>query len=841
VKATTASKRRQNGFDGAKNTSRSPSRPYRCSVRGELRVHLGAAHGVGTTFAMLDEARRRQGRGAKVVVAAVDARGRAPLADLAAGLPRVASRPYGDDIDVELVLAAAPDVVVVDQLAHVNANGTQRWQDVERLLDDGMDVLTTLNVSEIESLRDVTGRILGQPPAVTVPDAFVDGAQVELVDMTPQALQRRLAHGTLVAANQLDAAAANQFRLENLSALRELTLRWMADHVELGAGPGVELVAVALSGAPASAIVVRRAAQLADRLHGHLVGIHVRASGRRAAPVVDPGSTIDGRTSDGLADQRVHLEELGGTYREVAGSDIAEALVRTAVAAGATQLVLGASAGRRSLVNDVLTQAGSSLDVHVIGGVDRPRAIPRGRPVGLARRRVMAGWILAGVGLPIMTAVLVAERGHIDLSSGVLSELLVVLAVAAVGGAVPAVAAAVAATALLNWYLIPPLHHWRIAAFDDVLALSVFLIVASVVGSYVASAARRSAEAARARAEAATLAGLAASSVSDDPLPALVEQLRDAFDLTAAAVRFDGKLEAVAGTPDPLAPPPLRLALADGGELILHGRTLTGEDQSVLRAFTDHLQAALRARQLQRDASSAHALAEADELKNALLSAVSHDLRTPLATIKASISSLLQEDVEWDDRAVRTFLLSVDEETDRLAALVANILDMGRLRVGALQMLVRPVGIDEVVSSAVHSLGPAAQSVEVAVPETLPHLQVDAALLERALANVIANAVHFGGGDGEPDGCRGGAVRVEAALVGPCIHVRVVDRGPGIRPADRERIFQPFQQLGDRRSSGVGLGLAVARGFVEAMGGELTAEDTPGGGATMVVRLPVEE
>ncbi|MEA3019726.1 MAG: two-component system, OmpR family, sensor histidine kinase KdpD [Actinomycetota bacterium] len=787
------------------------------AVRGELRVHLGAAPGVGKTFAMLDEARRRHGRGARVVVASVDTQGRAPLAAMLTDLSVVPYRIDSDDIDVGAVLAAAPEVVIVDRLAHANRDGSPRWRDVETILESGCDVIATLNVSEIESLRDVSTEVLGAPAPATVPDSFLGiSCQIELADMTPQALQRRLAHGTILQPDELDPVLANQFRLENLVALRQLALRWLADRVDTDAPSARECVAVALSGSPASEVVVRRAAQLAARLHAPLLGIHVRA---RRAGAVD------------LSDQRALVESLGGSYREVVGDDIADALVRTALASGATQIVLGSPGTRRSLVSQVVADA-AGLDVHVIGSSTATTPpIPARLPGALSRRRVAGGWVLAVAGLPAVTAVLVAARAHVDVSSALLVELLVVIAVAALGGATPALAAAVGASALVNWYLTPPYHRWRIAAFEDVLALAVFLIVGSVVGTFVATAARRSAEASRARAEAATLAGLAAFSVEDDPLGALVERLRAAFGLRGVAVLQDGHHEAVAGNVEHDDATTVRLPLGDDGELVLTGRVLTSEDQSVLHAFTDHLQGALRARGFQRAAMEAHALAEADELRNALLTAVSHDLRTPLASIKASISGLLQQDVEWPADAVRSFLVSVDEETDRLDSLVGNLLDMSRLRTGALQMLLSDVGPDEIVSAALNSLGPLADHVVVDVAESLPRVSVDPALLERALANVIGNAVQATGDASQ--------VRVEAGTVGALLHIRVVDRGPGIARGDRERVFQPFQRLGDRTSNGVGLGLAVARGFVEAMHGDLTVEDTPGGGATMVVRLPV--
>jgi two-component system sensor histidine kinase KdpD len=275
------------------------------------------------------------------------------------------------------------------------------------------------------------------------------------------------------------------------------------------------------------------------------------------------------------------------------------------------------------------------------------------------------------------------------------------------------------------------------------------------------------------------------------------------------------------------------LSLGDDTVLALVGPRLPAEDRHLLSAFTAQLGAALTRRRLQEGAAQAARLARADELRAALLAAVSHDLRTPLASIKACVTSLLQDDVDWPPEAVTEFLATIDEETDRLTALVSNLLDMSRLQAGALSLHRRPVGVEEIVPAALSSLGDRARGdvVEVGVAETLPRVEADPALLERVLANLIDNALAW-----SPPGT---PVRVEAGGVPGAVHVRVVDRGPGIPAAERDRVFLPFQRLGDRSSgAGVGLGLAVARGFTVAMGGELIVEDTPGGGTTMVVVLP---
>ena len=364
-----------------------------------------------------------------------------------------------------------------------------------------------------------------------------------------------------------------------------------------------------------------------------------------------------------------------------------------------------------------------------------------------------------------------------------------------------------------------------------------------IVSALVSTAARRRADATRATAEAEALARAVGGLVTEeDPLAGTLDRLRSTFSLEGVAVLVHGpdegtwELRAGAGSPVPEAPTGdgRSIPLAAGAFLVLEGPSLQEEDLRVLNAFAAQLSAALERQALAQEAAEAGALAHTDQLRTALLRAVSHDLRTPLASIKASATSLLQDDVDWTAEAQREFLLTIDEEADRLDALVGNLLDMSRLETGALDLVVRPVGLEEVVAAALASLGAAAHAVEVDVPETLPRVSADPALLERAVANVVGNAVAAS----PPDR----PVRVQAGAVGDAVDLRVVDRGPGVPPDLRQVMFLPFQRLGDQpNGNGVGLGLAVAHGFLDAMGGSLDAEDTPGGGLTMVLSLPVAQ
>jgi two-component system sensor histidine kinase KdpD len=831
------------------------------SGRGELRIYFGAAPGVGKTYAMLNEGWRRKARGTDVVVGFVETYGRentaAQLRDLEV-VPRRHLEYRGaafEEMDVEAILRRRPEVVLVDELAHTNVPGSRhekRWADVEELLEAGITVISTVNVQHLESLNDVVERITGIRQRDTIPDAVVRQAeQVELVDMTPEALRRRLAHGNVYAPEKIDAALANYFRPGNLAALRELALLWVADQVDVGLEQyrerhGItdlwetrERVVVAVTGAPDTEALIRRAARIARRARGDLLGVYVRSD----EGLLDPPTAA-------LAEHRRLLEELGGEIHEVAGGDVAAALVDFAKAENATQLVLGSSRRSRwaeltrgSVINRVVRLSGS-IDVQVIshepqrGPGPSPSRHRRRRLSPLPPRRHALGWLLAAGGVPLLTVALANLRASVALPTVLVLFMALVVTTAAVGGRPPAVLAAVGGFLSANWYFTPPYHRWTIAEGEHALALAVFLGVAGLVSHFVDAAAHRSLDAARARAEAQTLATLAATTTEDDPLPSLLGHLRDAFRLEAAAVlcRGDGTwvVEVTSGDPAPRRPEDADVVedLPPDAVLAVVGDGFAAADRPLLKAFAAQLATARERRRLRAEARRAQQLAEANELRSALLQAVSHDLRTPLASIKASVSSLCQVDVSWSAEETEEFLGTITEETDRLITLVTNLLDMSRIQAGVLQPSLETLGLEEVVPAAVASLGRRAEVVDVDLDETLPPVRADAALLERALANLIDNAVRF-----TPPGRR---VRVEAGAFSGRLDVRVVDQGPGIPRSDRERVFQPFQRRGDHHAGGgVGLGLAVARGFANAMGAIIEIDDTPGGGATVVISLPV--
>ncbi len=820
-------------------------------ARGELRIFLGAAPGVGKTYTMLEEAHRRAERGTDVVVALVETHGRkhtqAMIADLEV-VPRLSVEYRGaefTEMDLDAVLARRPELAVVDEFAHTNvpvSRHAKRWQDVGVLLDAGIDVLTTVNVQHLESLNDVVAQITGVEQRETVPDAVVRAAeQVELVDMTPEALRRRMAHGNIYQPEKIDAALGNYFRTGNLTALRELALLWLADKVEEQLGryraehrisatwETRERVVVALTGGREGDTLIRRAARIAARDKGaDLMAVHVTRNDGLAG--ADPAV---------LARQRVLVESLGGTYHQVVGADVPRALLDFAGAVNATQIVLGASSRGKLAqlfsagVGVTTTALSGSIDVHLVTHERAAQGLRRRRlPAALSRRRRTAGLLTALLGLPALTALL--EVGpSLSLTNDILLFLVAVIGVALIGGLWPALLAAVAGSLLLNWFFTPPVGRFTIAAVDNLLALAIFVVVALAVSWVVDTAARKTRQATAAAADAQTLATVAGSVLRGErPLIALLERLRETFTLDSVTLLDHGAVAAHVGEACTVArDADVEVKVDDTTTMLLCGHPLEASDRRIVEAFAAQATVALRQERLAAEAAAARPLAEADRMRTALLAAVSHDLRTPLAAAKAAVASLRSEEVEFGQEDREELLATADESLDRLVRLVTNLLDMSRLQAGALGVHAVDLGAEDAVPRALDELGPDGHEVAVHIPDDLPPVHADPGLLEQILINLVANALRHSPA--------GRAPAVTASTHGGTIELRVIDHGPGI-PEDRwDDVFLPFQRLGDHDNhTGVGLGLALSRGLTEAMGGTLVPEHTPGGGLTMILTLP---
>jgi two-component system, OmpR family, sensor histidine kinase KdpD len=475
-----------------------------------------------------------------------------------------------------------------------------------------------------------------------------------------------------------------------------------------------------------------------------------------------------------------------------------------------------------------------TVDAH---GAGLSQASEPGQPsepsrAGLGRRRQVAGVLLAVAGLPLLTLLLAAARPHLDLANDLLVYLVAVVAIAIVGGFGPALFAALAASLLLNWYFTKPLHTLTIAEPRNLLALLLFVTVAVTVSSVVHLAARRQVQAARSAGEAASLLELAQTVLGGADTPAAVlGHLTSTWGgraELAEQVRQHWVSVAVSGTaPEDAAS--TRVPVSDSVALIVSGQSRPITPR-LLHGFAAQAGAALDRDRLRTQAAQAEALAEGNRMRTALLAAVSHDLRTPLASIKASVSTLRQTDVAWTPADEEALLATIEDGADRLDALIGNLLDMSRLATGSLQPFLRPTAVEEVAPASLLGLAPAS-SVRMAVPDDLPLVRTDPVLLERVLANLFANALAHSP-DGWPPALR-------AYPAGDSVRLEVSDHGPGVADEFKQRMFEPFERLGERTSgTGVGLGLAVAKGFLEAMGGTIVAMDTPGGGLTVQLSLP---
>ncbi|GAA2145556.1 sensor histidine kinase KdpD [Nocardioides koreensis] len=840
------------------------------TARGKLRVYLGAAPGVGKTYRMLEEGQRRKSRGTDVVIGYVEPHDRPLTSAMADGLEAIPRRQMTHrgaaftEMDLDAVIARRPKVALVDEMAHTNVPGSlheKRWQDIDAILDAGIDVITTVNIQHLESLNDVVEQITGVTQQETIPDAVVRTAeQIELVDMTAEALRRRMAHGNIYKPDKVDAALGNYFRVGNLTALRELALLWLADKVDEqldryrrdhdieGTWEARERVVVALTGGPEGDTLIRRAARIAERARGaDLLAVHV---------VHNEG--LNGSDPAHLARQRTLIEDIGGTYHQVVGDHIPQALLSFARGVNATQLVLGASRRGRfaqlfSRGIGVTTVAESeTIDVHLVTHEESRR--PRLRRSRHRKRdeslwRLLLGLGLTAVLMPTLALVLRPFRDDLSLSSLILIFLAAVVAISLVGRLWAALAAAVVGSLLLNFFFTPPVGTWTIAETENVFALIVFLLVAVTVSATVNLAVRRTQQAARARREANALAVVAGSVLRGSrPLAALLGQLRESFALDSVTLlernpegpespigRLDSSRWSIAesvGTPACLVPRDgdVEVAVDDTLTLVLKGRTLDATDQRVVEAFAVQAALALRQQRLAEQAAAAVPIAEADKLRTALLRAVSHDLRAPLASAKAAVQGLRTPNVVFDETDRQELLATADESLDLLTRLVENLLDMSRLQAGALGVHPQPTSVAEVIPLAVDELGSAADAVQIQVADDLPEVMADPALLQRILANLLSNALKFSPPDAPPT--------VAASALADRLHIRVIDHGPGLPSNERDRTFLPFQRSGDRHGPpGIGLGLALSRGLAEAMGGSLEADDTPGGGLTMDLAL----
>ncbi len=865
--------------------------------RGRLKIFLGAAPGVGKTYEMLQTGQAKRRDGLDVVVGIVETHGRRETEALVAGLETVPRRMVEykgrmlDEMDLDAILLRRPKIALVDELAHTNAPGSRhakRYLDVEELLAAGIDVYTTLNIQHVESLNDVVAKITRVRVRETVPDAIVDRADdIEVIDLTPEDLIQRLKEGKVYVSRTAERAVRHYFSAGNLTALRELALRRTAQRVDEQllthmqahaiAGPWAagERLLVCINEDPHGAALVRYARRQAERMRARWMAVHVE-TGRTLR--------LTETERDRIADSLRLAEKLGGEAVTIPGRDVADSVVEYALANNVTHIVI-AKSGRRfwsellngSVAHSLIRRAGD-ISVHVIaGGSGEPasartvRTAPaRRKPLDLWPYLVSTGYVGAAAGL-----------GHIlhwtlALNNVALVFLTAVLASAVTGGLAPSLYASLISVLAFNFFFIPPLYTFTIADPENAVALFFFAVVAAIASNLTA---RVRAQAVTAGQRAKTtedlyrfsrkLAGVVSM---DDLLWAIAYQIAamlkvhvvlllpdgdtvtvragyppedviEEADLAAAKWAWENNRAAGRGAdtlpgakwlflPMRTGRGPVAVVGIDTGR---SGPLLTPDQRRLLDALIDQAALSIERVNLAEDVDRAKLAAETERLRSALLTSISHDLRTPLASILGSATSLNSYGSMLDEQARKELTTTIQEEAERLNRFIANLLDMTRLESGAIRPRTDPVDLAEIVGSALERAGKilAGHRVEIDLAVDLPMLNLDSVLFEQVLFNLLDNAAKYA-----PSGSR---IEVDAWREGSRVRIEVLDEGSGIPPDDLERIFDKFYRVHaqDRQRAGTGLGLAICRGFVEAMGGTITAGNRrDGGGAVFAIILP---
>jgi two-component system sensor histidine kinase KdpD len=860
--------------------------------RGRLKIYLGMAPGSGKTYTMLEEGRRQRSQGRDVVVGHVETHGQADVEFLLQGLEigqgEAAERRGAQvpEMDLDALLARRPQLVLVDELPHTNAPGMRhrkRYQDVIELLEAGIDVYTTADVLHFDSRADAVAQIVGAPVQEKVPDLLIDLAdEVKLIDLPPEELRLRVAQGKVSVSEHPDAALAGFYRIGNLTALREMALRLTAEHVDHKlqdymqvkriAGPwkSGERLLVAVGASPFSEQAVRWTRRIAYTLNAPWLAVHVQTS-----------RSLDGPQQEQLARNLELVRSLGGEVVSTAGDDVANAIVRVARRRNVTQIVVGKPsptqwwnpANHRTLVNELIAASGE-IDIYVISGEDEAatpqslQALQGNSPLSSWSDYLLALAIVAGV--TAILALLFESYPWLDYHAVGLIELFAVLLIAIYLGRGPALLAAFASAISWNFLFINPRLTFAISEAQDLILFALYFVIALLAGNMTARL-RQQERLARYNAERTAalyaLAHATATAVNmDDVLASAVDQLGRAFDADVAILLPKGErlepqahqastfaLNAAdygaaswvfenarrAGRHTATLPEvsaqylPLRTPSRTVGVLGIRMRrpsTFTYEQELLLETFANQIALVIERELLDEAAEQSSMLRESERLHTALLNSISHELRTPIATISGAASVLVAGPT--DGRIQIELSRSIQNAASRLNGLVANLLDMSRLDAGRLQLKLDWCDVGEVIGVAAQRSGDCLveRALNIEVPPDLPLVQMDFVLMEQVLVNLLDNACSYS----PPDA----PITIEATLHDGMLNIAVQDGGRGIPPGDLERVFDKFYRVPGTATGGTGLGLAICRGLVEAHGGTLRAENAASGGARFTVCLP---
>lgn len=862
--------------------------------RGRLKVFFGANPGVGKTYAMLAAAHEQRRDGVDVVIGIVETHGRAETDALVKDLeiiPRRRVEYRGTtllEFDLDVALARRPTIILVDELAHTNVPGARhvkRWQDVQELLRSGIHVYTTLNVQHLESLNDVVAKITNVRVRETVPDSVLEQAEdVELIDLSPDDLLQRLKDGKVYLSEQIQQAAQNFFRKGNLLALRELALRRTAqrvdqqmelyrrDHAVVQTWPAAETILVCVNAKPRGPRLIRAARQMAADLHAKWIAVYVQIPRHHRLPRAE---------RDRLVQTLRLAERLGAETVTIAGENVAQELLKYARSRNVTKMIVGKPLRSLwkewlfgSVVLELVHQSGE-IDIYVITGADGEEH-PLVRPT---RRRTIdvSGYAYALTGVLIATAVDWLMFPYLASANLIMMYLVAVVAVAIGWGRGPSVAASVLSVAMFDFFFEPPYFSFAVSDVQYLLTSGVMLAVALII-SNLAVRIRQQADLARDRAHRTGVLYSMSRDLAIHRSAGMLAQvaakhLRDAFDAQVAVFLADadnrvqlnrGELlffelepkesgvaqwvydhneRAGLGTDTLPGASALYLPLVASagaiGVMALRPKDravlMDPEQLHLLESLVNQMALAIERARLSDEAQQAHVEAETERTWNAILSSVSHDLRTPLATITGAAGSLLDESSRLDSVARQELTRSIHQEADRLDQLLKNLLDMMRLEAGALHLNKDWLPLEEVAGSALGRMERRLSDhrVVVSIPEDLPLLFVDGVLLQQVVINLLENAAKYAPA--------GSAIELSASANEREVIVEIADHGSGLPPGEEGRIFEKFYRARPTGEGGVGLGLTICRGIVDAHGGRIWAENREGGGARFRFAIPLSK
>ncbi|MGB8251961.1 MAG: sensor histidine kinase KdpD [Anaerolineaceae bacterium] len=859
------------------------------STRGQLKIFMGYAAGVGKTYAMLEAAHQRQKQGVDVVIGFVETHGRVETEAFLKGLEILPRRKVEyhnvklTEFDVDSVLKRNPALVLVDELAHTNSPGSRhpkRYLDVEEILDAGIDVYTTLNVQHLESLNDVVAQVTGVVVNETVPDRVIDEAsEIEVIDLPPDELLTRLKEGKVYIPDQAARAIQKFFRKGNLSALREMSLRRAAERVDdqmraymhtraiAGPWPATERLLVCISPNPLSEKLIRTTRRLSDEIGAEWFAVYVESASR---PELNPANRE-------RIDEAMQLaEELGARTRRLTGRSVPESILEYARKHNVTKIIIGKPIRPRwrefiaGSIVDKLIYASGDIDVYVINASSeiKQSILPsEWRPHSPFNRYLLGSGLVA-----IATLLGMTVQGTLEPTNLVMLYLACTVVAAIFLGRGPALLTSILGVLAFDFFLVPP---YNTLAVSDAQYLLTFigLFVVSLVVSTLTARTREQADAAIQReAQTATLYSLGHDLTSATDLhqvaDIIITHIGQAFDCEVAVfLPENGQLQAFACTPEfhpdineiavatwafqhdqpagkgtdtlpasSMYCQPLKTDHGQIGVLGIHPKiqvtSFTPEQRQIFNAFANQAALAIERARLAEQARQAELLQVTEKLQTALLNSISHDLRTPLVSITGALSSLREKSLKISEEDRTSLLETAYEEAERLNRLVGNLLNMTRLEAGAIHLRLEPCDIQDAIGAALEQLGErlAKRPVKVNLPQDLSLISMDFALFGHALVNLLDNAVKYSPANT--------LIEVNVSETKDNIDIDICDRGIGIPAEDLERVFDKFYRVQRPESvNGTGLGLAICKGIVEAHGGTIHAMNRPGGGTIIKVRL----